>query len=90
MPRQRKYPREEFARRGKEMYEHQVRPLVESGNRGKIVAIDIDTGTFELADDVITAGNRLFARLPDAQVWYVRIGYPAVHRLSYFPPEDSA
>ena len=85
---QRKYPREEHARLGKEMYEQRVRPLVEAGNRGKIVAIDIDTGAFELADDLVTAGHRLFARLPDAQVWYVRVGYPAVDRLSYVPPED--
>ncbi len=90
MPRQRKYPREEFARRGKEMYEHQVRPLVESGNRGKIVAIDIDTGAYEVADDLITADTRLFARFPEAQIYYVRVGYPAVYRLSYFPPEGSA
>jgi hypothetical protein len=70
------------------MYEQQVRPLVEAGNRGKIVAIDIDTGAFELADNLVNAGNRLFARLPNAQVWYVRIGYPAVDRLSYVPLED--
>ena len=78
MPPQRKYPREEHARRGKELYEQQVRPLEEAGNQGKIVAIDIDTGAFEVDDGLVAAGNRLFARLPNAQVWYVRIGDPAV------------
>jgi hypothetical protein len=87
-PRQRRYPREEFARRGDEIYQKQVRPLVEAGNRGKIVAIDIETGTFELADDLVTAGNRLFARLPEAQAWYVRIGYPAVYRFLYGPLKE--
>jgi hypothetical protein len=70
------------------MYEQQVRPLVEAGNKGKIVAIDIDSGAFEVADDPITADTRLFARFPDAQIYYVRIGYPAVSRLSYVPPEE--
>jgi hypothetical protein len=28
----------------------------------------------------VTAGARLLARLPDAQIWFVRIGHPAVHR----------
>jgi hypothetical protein len=85
---ERKYSLEELVRRGQELYGQKVRPLVEAGNRGKIVAIDIDTGEFEVADTLVTAGNGLFARLPEAQVFYVRIGYPAVDRFSYFPPED--
>jgi hypothetical protein len=87
-PRQRKYSLEELARRGEEIYQQQVRPLVEQGNRGKIVAIDIESGAFEVADDLITAGNRIFARFPDAQVFYIRIGYPAVDRFSYVPPKE--
>ena len=38
-----RYSKEEFARRGKEIYQSQVRPRVEEGNHGKIVAIDIET-----------------------------------------------
>ncbi|MGV0023396.1 hypothetical protein [Phormidesmis priestleyi] len=36
--RQPRYSKEEFARRGDEIYETQVRPQVEEGNHGKIVA----------------------------------------------------
>jgi hypothetical protein len=32
---------------------------VEEGNQGRIVAIDIETGAFELADDTITATDHL-------------------------------
>ncbi len=78
--RQPRYSKEEFAQRGDEIYESQVRSQVEQGNHGKIVAIDIETGDFELADDILTATNRLFERLPDAQPWIVRIGHRAVHR----------
>jgi hypothetical protein len=78
--RQPRYSKEEFARRGDEIYETQVRPQVEEGNKGKIVAIDIETGEFELADDTMIATRRLYERLPDAQPWVVRIGYRAVHR----------
>jgi hypothetical protein len=28
----------------------------------------------------LTAANRLLARCPEAQIWCVKIGYPAVHR----------
>lgn len=46
-----RYSKKEFARRGTEIYEQQVRPQVENGNQGKIVAIDIDSGAFEVAED---------------------------------------
>ncbi len=78
--RQPRYSREEFARRGDEIYESQVKSEVEEGNHGKIVAIDIETGAFEVADEILTATDRLFERLPDAQPWIVRIGHRAVHR----------
>jgi hypothetical protein len=75
-----KYSKEEFARRGNEIYETQVLPQVEEGNHGKIVAIDIDTGAFELAKDTMTASDKLLERYPDAQIWRVRIGHKGVHR----------
>ena len=75
-----KYSKEEHARRGEEIYEKVVRAMVESGNRGKIVAIDVETQEFEVAEDGLSAANHLFARLPNAQIWCERIGYPAVHR----------
>ena len=71
-----RYSKEEFARRGTELYEQQVQPLVEAGNHGKIVAIDIDTGAYEVAEGTLTAAHRLLARNPDAQIWFVRIRSP--------------
>ena len=78
--RQPRYSKEEFTRRGNEIYQSQVRPQVEEGNYGKIVAIDIETGAFELAKDTMTASDRLLERCPDAQIWCVRIGHRRVHR----------
>jgi len=78
--RQPKYSKEEHARRGTELYEQQVRPQVEAGNQGKIVAIDVDTGAFEMGENTLSACRRLLSRCPDAQIWCVRIGHRAVHR----------
>ncbi len=75
-----RYSKEEFAQRGNAMYESQVRPQVEEDNHGKIVAIDIETGAFELAKDTMTASDRLLERYPEAQIWCVRIGHKGVHR----------
>ncbi len=79
--RQPRYSKEEFARRGEEIYNRDIRPQVEAENKGKIVAIDIETGAYEMAEDTVTASERLFQRIPDAQIWFVRIGHRAVHRI---------
>jgi hypothetical protein len=79
--RQPRYSKEEFARRGDEIYESQVRQQVEDGNHGKIVAIDIETGAFELAEAPRIAVDRLYNRYPDAQPWVIRIGHRSVFRI---------
>jgi len=75
-----RYSKEEFAQRGNELYESQVRSKVEEGNLGRIVAIDIETGAFEVADTAIAATDQLYSRYPDAQPWVIRIGHQAVYR----------
>jgi hypothetical protein len=81
--RQPRYSKEEFARRGHEIYESQVRSEVEVDNHGRIVAIDIESGAFEVGDDSLTAAKQLLARCPDAQIFGIRIGHRAVHRLGF-------
>jgi hypothetical protein len=88
--RQPRYSKEEFARRGNELYASQVQSQVEEANYGKIVAIDIETGAFEVAEDSLTAAERLFSRRPDAQPWCIRIGHAAVHRFGYHSPAETA
>jgi hypothetical protein len=88
--RQPRYSKEEFARRGHEIYEAQVRPQVEKDNHGRIVAIDIETGAFEVADDSLTAAKQLLKRYPNAQILGIRIGHRAVHRFGFHSPTASA
>jgi len=76
--RQPRYSKEEFAQRGQAIYDDRVRLLLEADNYGKIVAIDIETGSFEIAEDLLAASKQLSERLPDAQTWFVRIGHSAV------------
>jgi hypothetical protein len=80
--RQPRYSKEEFARRGGQIYETTVRPLVEA-EKGKVVAIDIESGEFEVAETGLAAATRLYARRPDAQPWCVRIGQGPVHRFGH-------
>ena len=69
-----RYSKEEFARRGDDIYDRTLAPVLEPAENGKFVAIDIETGEFEVDADEMTATERLFARVPTAQVWFRRIG----------------
>ncbi len=75
-----RYSSMEITKRGKELYEQHIRTLVETqDNLGKIVSIDIETGDYEIGDDLISTGDRLFARHPGAALYGARIGYNAVY-----------
>lgn len=72
---------EEVVERGKEIYERAIRHLVEAGNKGRVVAVDVRSEEYELADDAITSASRLRARMPDAEIFVLRVGYPTLHRV---------
>ena len=78
--RQPRYSNEEFARRGNEWYDTKVRAQVETDHEREFVAIDIETGAFEVAATALAATKQLIARLPDAQPWCIRIGRGPVRR----------
>ena len=78
---ERRYSKEEFARRGGTIYEKEIRPRLTRKEIGKFVAIDIETGGYEIAANEMKAGDKLLKRIPDAQIWMVRVGYRTVHRI---------
>ena len=53
-----RYSKEEFARRGDEIYDRDIRLRVEADNEGKFVVIDIETGDFEVDADELGASDR--------------------------------
>jgi hypothetical protein len=72
---------DEIVQRGKEIYYRDVLPKIEPGNDGRIVAIDIYTGEFEMSDDLKTCLDRLKERVPAAEVFLMRVGFPTFNRL---------
>ena len=77
---QRRYSKEDFAQRGDAIYDNDIRPHLKNEDAGKFVAIDIATGAYEIDEDELEAGKRLRARVPEAQIWIVRVGSRYVHR----------
>jgi uncharacterized Fe-S cluster-containing radical SAM superfamily protein len=78
---QRRHSKEDFARRGDAIYEQEVRPQIKGTDEGKFAAIDIESGEFTIDADELKACRKLHKRIPDAQIWMVRVGCPYVHRI---------
>lgn len=74
------YSKDEFAKRGDRIYERDIHPHLTTGNEGKFVLIDIETGGYEIDEDELAASARLLARCPAAQVWMARVGLRAARR----------
>jgi hypothetical protein len=72
-----RYSKQEFAKRGDVIYATEILPKIAAKDVGRFLAIDIETGEYEIAADEMKAGDKLRARFPESQIWMVRIGYPA-------------
>ena len=72
--------KDEIARLGGEIYEHDVRHKVEADHHGEIVSIDVDSGEWATGGDILDAVDRLRVLRPEAiDVWSLRVGHRAVH-----------
>ena len=69
---------EEIGHLGDEMYERNIRPKVEAAHFGEVIAIDVDSGDYAVADTARSAARGLRERHPDASVWLMRVGYPTL------------
>ena len=78
--RQPRYSKEEFARRGDQIFERDIAPHVGEEDPTKFVVIDIESGAYEIDEDELAASDRLLARKPDAQMWLRRVGSRYAHR----------
>lgn len=77
-----RYSKEEFARRGDEIYDRKVEPAVAPEDEGKFAVIDIETGDYEIDSDEVAAEDRLLSRHPGAQVWRRQVGSRYARRVS--------
>ena len=72
-------PNKEVARLGKAIYEQDIRHQVEDNHHGEIVAIDVDSGIWAVADDLRVAVDLLREAQPEAiNILCERAGYLAL------------
>lgn len=80
----------EEARRGQEAFDHFVKPKLRPEDDGKFVAVDIQSGSYEIDADDYQATGRLMARFPEARIWLLRAGYPTTYRIVRLGPGGGA
>ena len=80
--------KEEFARRGQAIYERNIRSHLKADDEGKFVAIDIETGVYEIDRDDYAATEHLLIHHPNAQIWLLRVGHRAAYRLGVRPGRE--
>ena len=84
-------PLEAIARLGDEIYERDIRPQVEAAHHGEFVAIDVDSGSWAVSDDLLTATKRLREQRSGAiDVWSVRVGYRVIGSIGGGSPRRSS
>jgi hypothetical protein len=69
-----RFSKNEFAKRGDIIFEKDIRPRLKNEGHADFVAIDIETGAYEIDADEMAACDRLRSRVPDAQVWLRKVG----------------
>lgn len=72
---------DELARLGSEAVDRFVRPSLRPEDDRKFIAVDVNTGEFELDLDDFAAVSRLHSRVPNAEVWLAKVGSRAACRI---------
>jgi len=74
---------EEVARRAHEIYDRDLRAVVEPEHVGKFLALDVETGDYEIDACELAAVDRVEARDPGnaRNRFLFRIGYPYAHKI---------
>jgi hypothetical protein len=77
----RKYETDEVVDLGKAIYQEKIKHLVEPAENGKFVVIDVESGDYELDEQIIPALDRLRDRHPNAITYAARVGFRTAYNL---------
>ena len=77
------YTIDEICDRGEQIYKEQIKHLVEPLENGNFIAIDVESGDYEVAEEELDASHRLKARRPESVRFLAKIGCSAAYRLGF-------
>ncbi len=70
------YTPEDTEKRGQAIFNRRVLPMVNRDEKGEFVVIDVATEEYEIDRRHADAIARLLKRLPEAEIFTARVGYP--------------
>jgi hypothetical protein len=76
-----KHTLDELAALGRGIFDRKVRPALRPEDDGKFVAVDVETGDYEIDEDDYAAVVRLRSRKPEADIWLMCAGFPTTYRM---------
>jgi len=71
--------KDEFTERGKSVYKL-LKPKLEKKFKGKVIAIEVDSGDYVIGSDELDAALKAQKKFPHKIFTFIRVGYPAVHK----------
>jgi hypothetical protein len=75
------YSREEIVRRAQDIYERDIRPMVEPAHNGEMLVLNVATGEYVMDADDILAAKRAKERFEAAPLFTLRVGHKGAYRL---------
>lgn len=71
--------REAFSKKALAIYDQKYRSQLEASERGKVAAIEVESGEVFLGRTALEAAMKARKKFPDRLFYFIRVGYPAVH-----------
>lgn len=62
---------------GKMIYRRNIRPLLTEEDIGRFVYVDVVSGEYEIAENMLDATHKLKKRVPNPCGYMIRVGYSA-------------
>lgn len=84
--------KEEVVRRGRDIYEREIRARVEPEHDGEFLVVDVTTGSYEVDESDIAASDRAVEKNPHAVLYLMRVNRLAAYRIGspHLRPWDPA
>ena len=73
--------KEAFAEQARAIYAQRYKDRLEATVRGKVIAIEVESGEIFIGRTVLEAAMQARRKFPDRLFYFIQVGYPAVHSL---------
>jgi hypothetical protein len=74
---------DQLAEKAEELYERKLKKKLEPKYKGKMIAIEVESGKYFMGEDLAEAGKKAKAVFPDKVFYFKRVGYKAAFKKTW-------